>query len=134
MKRFVILAALVVAPLVAVGCSCQKYNANDNCITYVRYNPNAPAVPMQVPCPPVAAPAPQPIRYLPAPMPMPAPSCPLPGSACTPVSPLAPLPPANTQVVSQGIGFPGRISYMEPIQVSGANQVQFYNPYAVRTY
>lgn len=125
MKKFLILAALVAAPLVAAGCSCGKYNANDNLVTTIPYNPNPVCPPPAMPCPPMinCTPAPQQqVMYRPAPVS----TCPLPNNACAPVAPLAPLPQAVAQPY-----MPGRISYMEPVQVSGANSVQYYNPYAV---
>lgn len=104
MKRFLILAALAAAPLVAVGCTCQRSDQ-----VYCQ-----PVV--QPACPPVVTVAqPRQVVYR--------------RSACPP-APVAVAPaPAQGQVYLAPAPA-GRITYAQPIQVSSANGVvQYYNPY-----
>lgn len=136
MKKILVLAALVVTPLLITGC-CKKYDAYDNCATTIAYDPNPVCPPAQpaVPCPPVVnctpAVSPAPV-IIPAPRPIPAPAplaCPT--NTCAPVAPYAPFPVAQAAPIVSTALPAGGISYMEPVQVSGANTVQFYNPYVV---
>lgn len=110
MKRFLILAALAAAPIVAVGCTCQR---SDQVVCPAVVQPN---------CPPAMTMAqPRQVVYRQVGCPTPAPA---------PVAVAQAPAPAQGQVYLVPAPAAGRITYAQPIQVGTANGVvQYYNPY-----